>query len=469
MLKLLVYSRILYPGSKNATYNNKDKYFEKFDFSLKQMYRSLDYFPFYKNEILKQIWNNSKDKFKRDHTTAYYDCTNYYFEISYNDEDLIDETGTILEKGLRKKGVSKEHRKTPIVQMGLLMDKTGIPLNYGIFPGNESEKNSLLPLLKETRKIYGMERTIIVADRGLNTSDNTYKLSGKNDTQTKHFDGYVYGQSIRGASSEFKEWVLKQSDYISDISENENGKTISFKHKSRLFAKDVNINTHKGKGKSLTYQKQMVYYSEKYAKKIQREREILVEKAKKLISNPGHFTQANTHGVKKYINNLAFIKETGEIADASNLSLNEAILAEEALYDGYYSIVTSELNLSDKEIRDIYRGLWKIEESFKVAKSTLETRPVYVWLTEHIESHFLICFISLIIMRLLEQQLDGKYSTQKIADSLKNYTCTKEAHDIYKFAYRDEVIEAFEQQLNIDLNLKYQKYTNMKKILTSVK
>ena len=198
IFELLIFSRILFPASKNETFNNKDIFFEKFDFSLKDLYRSLDYFNGFRDDILKLIWDNTKDKYNRDTSISYYDTTNYYFEISYNDEDLIDENGTILEKGYRKKGPSKEHRKTPIISMGLLMDKIGIPLSYDLFPGNESEKLQMRPALKSTKAKYGIDRTIIVADRGQNTSDNLVFIAGKNDDDHTNHDGYVYGQSIIG-------------------------------------------------------------------------------------------------------------------------------------------------------------------------------------------------------------------------------------------------------------------------------
>lgn len=154
IMKLLVFSRILYPASKNETYNNKNIFFEKFDFSLKDLYRSLDYFESLKDDIIKSIWENTNDTYNRDTSITYYDTTNYYFEISYNDEDLIDENGTILKKGIRKKGPSKEHRKTPIIGMGLLMDKNGIPLSYDLFPGNESEKLMMRPTLNKTKDMF---------------------------------------------------------------------------------------------------------------------------------------------------------------------------------------------------------------------------------------------------------------------------------------------------------------------------
>ena len=215
VFELLVYSRILYPDSKLSTYNNKDIFFEKFDFSLQDIYRSLDYFSTYKNDLLISLWNNTKDQYNRDTSITYYDTTNYYFEISYNDEDEINDKGEIVKKRMRKRGPSKEHRKTPIVQMGLLMDKNGLPMYYDLFPGNESEKLQMRPALKKTKAKFGIDRTIIVADRGQNTSDNTVFIAGKNDDHSNH-DGYVYGQSILGADKEFKEWALKQDDFIYD-------------------------------------------------------------------------------------------------------------------------------------------------------------------------------------------------------------------------------------------------------------
>ena len=177
IFSLLIYSRIMFPGSKKDTFDNKYRFFEDFDFSLKDLYRSLDYFNSYKEEIQTLIWNSTKDKYNRDTTNSYYDCTNYYFEIDYNDTDLVDENGNILEKGYRKRGPEKNHRPDPIIELGLLMDSNDIPLAYNLFPGNESEKLSLRPLFKNTKAKFGLGRTIVVADRGLNTSDNIFFLA----------------------------------------------------------------------------------------------------------------------------------------------------------------------------------------------------------------------------------------------------------------------------------------------------
>ena len=192
ILLLLVMGRILYPGSKKETYENRKKFFEKFDFSLKDIYRAMDFFDKYKEDIQNVIWKNTKDKYDRDLSLGYFDCTNYYFEIDANDEDLVDENGEIIEKGYRKRGPETNHRPDPIVQMGLLIDNKTIPVSYELFPGNESEKVHMRPIVKRAKKNNDRERIIVVADRGLNTSDNIYFLAGKNDDKCKNFDGYVY-------------------------------------------------------------------------------------------------------------------------------------------------------------------------------------------------------------------------------------------------------------------------------------
>lgn len=487
IMKLLVFSRILYPASKNETFNNKDVFFEKFDFSLKDLYRSLDHFNLLKDNIIKSIWENTKKAYSRDTSITYYDTTNYYFEISYNDDDLIDENGTILEKGVRKKGPSKEHKKTPIIGMGLLMDKDGIPLSYDLFPGNESEKLMMRPTLKKTKTNFEIDRTIIVADRGQNTSDNTVFIASKNDDVHTNHDGYVYGQSIIGADKEFKTWALDQVEFVNDYIYDDDGKLVTykeatkdengnilryenkpviFKHKSRVYAKKVQIK--KNNKRNVTYQiyqKQMVYYSKKYADKQKHERDLAIKKAEDLINNPYKYNQATSYGCTKYINNIRFNEETGEIPSGLELSLKLDKIKEEEKFDGYYSIVTSEKNLSDKEIRDIYKGLWKIEESFKITKSNLETRPVYVWTKEHIEAHFLTCFISLVILRLIESKTKRKYSTSSIINSLKNYTSNNLEHDIYIQNFTNNIIKDLSSIYGIDLSRKYLTLSEINKIL----
>ena len=486
ILSLLVFMRIISPGSKKKAYEEKETLFENYNFSLDDIYRSLTNINPLKEDIEKIIWNNTKDKYNRDTSNCYYDCTNYYFEIEYNDEDIFeyDKNGNvktdkdgipiIRQKGIRKKGPEKNKRPDPIIEMGLLMDSSDIPLAYDLFPGNESEKNSLIPILNRTKKNFELGRTIVVADRGLNTSDNVIQIAGLTLEQSLKKNGYVYGQSVRGADEEFKNWVLKQEDYIIDKIKDDNGKEIIFKHKSRVYPKKMYV-IRKDKGKTengnkkresiLVDQKQMVYYSQKYADKQKRDRDMIIVKAKDLISHPEKYSKATAYGVAGYVNNLKFVKSTGEIADANNLQLNLERILEEEKYDGYYSIVTSEEKLSDIEIRNIYRGLSKIEETFKVTKSGLEFRPVWVSRNDHIQAHFLTCFISLVIIRLIEKQLNNKYSFNQIIESIRNYISVNVDHDIYLQSFKNEVIDEFEQTFNIDLSKKFRTLSEIKKIL----
>lgn len=487
VFSLLIFSRILYPASKKETYENKNIYFDKFDFSEDDMYRSLTYLKSYKEEIELLTWNNTKEKYNRDTSKTFYDCTNYYFEIEYNDNDeyelnddgsiKLDKNGNkiLKKKGYRKRGPEKNHRPDPIIEMGLLMDASGIPIAYNLFSGNESEKLSLCPEIKRLKNKFNFGRTIVVADRGLNCSDNIIEISGTSMEMSKNKNGYVYGQSVRGADSEFKEWVLKKDEYITDIIEDEpENKKIKFIHKSRIYPKKMYVtrddkgltkNGNKRKEWITVDQKQMVYFSQKYADKQKHDRDMMIEKAKDLINNPHKYNKATSYGAANYVKNLKFIKATGEIADTSNLIFDEEKQREEEKYDGYYSIVTSEENLSDIEIRNIYRGLARIENTFKVTKSTLESRPVYVWTPEHIEAHFLTCFVSLVIIRLLEEKLGRKFSPDKIINSLKNYTSSNIEHDIYLQNNYDDIIEKINELYNLDLDKKYRTLSEIKKIL----
>lgn len=486
IVSLLVFMRILKPGSKKAAFENKGLLFENTTFSLDDVYRSLTVLNPLKAQIEKAMWHHTKDTYNRDTSTTYYDCTNYYFEIEYNDEDvfetdkngnvILDKDGNpkIVEKGLRKRGPEKNHRPDPIVEMGLLMDASGIPISYDLFPGNESEKNSLIPILNQTKKDCEIGRTIVVADRGLNTSDNIIQIAGLSLEQSLKKNGYVYGQSVRGADEEFKSWVLNQDGYVTDIITEENGNEIVFKHKSRVYPKKMYvIREDKGKTASsnqkresvLVDQKQMVYYSQKYADKQKRDRQIVIDKARDLVAHPDKYNRSTSYGAAGYVNNLKFVKGSGEIADTSNLSINEDKIREEEQYDGYYSIVTSEEHLSDIDIRNIYKGLAKIEETFKVTKMSLNSRPVLVSTKDHIEAHFLTCFIALVIVRLLEKRLDNKYPFTLVIESIRNFISCHIEHDIYLQQSRNEIIQSLENIFNIDLSNKYLTLSKIKKNL----
>lgn len=470
--ELLTYSRILDPGSIKYTYEHKNQFFEPFDLSLDDLYRSLVPMLDCKEDIFKSIWEITKDKYNRDASTSFYDCTNYYFEIEYDDEDEKDENGDIIKKGLRKRGPEKNHRPDPIVEMGLLLDKQGIPISYNIFPGNTSEKETLVPEIHNIKRRHDIDKVIVVADRGLNCSDNMYKLCGL-DLDKENRDGYVYGQSIRGADQEFKDWVLID-DYKIDKIIDDDGNEIIFKHKSRIYPKKMYVIrddkglTKSGNVKKQTIsvdQKQMVYYSQKYADKQKRDRQMVIEKAKDLIKNPGAYTKSTSYGAAGYINNIKFDKETGAVSNGSELSLNLDKIKEEEKFDGYYSIVTSEENLTDLELRNIYKGLSKIEETFKITKSEFDARPINVRLEDHIDAHFLICFISLVIIRLLQYDIDNKYTIKNILEKMKNFKVTHETGNLYKFIGYKPEIQYLNRKLNINMDKKYDTRENIKKIL----
>ena len=468
IFSLLIFDRFLFPSSKKHAYDTRDRYFDKFDFALEDVYRSLDFFESYSVEIQNLLSQKTKELFGRDPSLGYWDVTNYYFEIPHEDEDEVDEQGNITKKGQKKRGPSKEHRKDPIIQMGLLMDSNGIPIAYNTFSGGESEKTNMLPAIRRAKRDLEIDRIIVVADRGLNTSDNTAFLSGKNHDDMVGNDGYIYGQSVVGADKEFREWVLNSEGYVSDEETDKDGNVVIFKHKSRIQAKKIKLKKASG-NRDLPYeiyQKQMVYYSEKYAKKQKADRERAIAKAMSLIANPGQYTQSTCYGAAAYVKNLRFIKGTGEIADGSILSLDLERISEEEKYDGYYAIVTSEKKMSDAEIRNKYRGLWEIEESFKIMKSEFKARPVYVKTDEHVNAHFLTCYVALVIMRVIEHLLGEKFTVKQIRESLCNYSCSYLEQGYYLFDQRDEVLDSFGRLFGWDLTQKYMPLNVIKNILS---
>ena len=471
--ELLTYARIIDPGSIKYTYEHKNQFFEPFDLSLDDLYRSLKPLLECKEDIFKTIWNNTKDKYNRDTSTVFYDCTNYYFEIEYDDDDIKDINGDIIKKGIRKRGPEKNHRPDPIIEMGLLLDSKGFPMSYNIFSGSTSEKETLIPEIRSIKRRHDAGKVIVVADRGLNCSDNMIALAGI-DLDKENRDGYIYGQSVRGADQEFKNWVLRQDDYKTEKITNDDGEEIVFKHKSRIYPRKMYVTRddkgltkggNKKKQSILVDQKQMVYYSQKYADKQKRDRQMVIEKAKDLIKNPGAYTKSTSYGAAGYVNNIKFDKDTGIVCSGSNLSLNLEKIEEDEKYDGYYSIVTSEEHLSDLELRNIYRGLAKIEETFKITKSEFDARPVNVRLEDHIDAHFLICFIALVLIRILQSEINNRYTIKNLLEKIKNFKCTHETGNLYKFIGYKQEIQYINRKLELNMDKKYDTRENIKKIL----
>lgn len=478
IFRLLVFARALHPGSKRRTLNHKDTYFEPFgDFSLDDVYHALDVIAKHQEPLQAWIFEHSKKLCERDLSTSYFDCTNYYFDIGrpdvdeLNDDGLpVDSEGNSIPPKYRKRGPEKNHRPDPIIEMGLLMDRNGIPVAYDLFPGNESEKVHMRPIINRVKQELGCGRIIFVADRGLNTSDNIYWLNGDNKGDENQRDGYVYGQSVRGADEEFKSWVLS-GGYKTEHVDDGDGGMVTFTHKSRIHPKELHVNVTKpgqkkpAKKTVVVDQRQMAYYSEKYAKKQKADRDAMIARAKDIIKHPKKYDRLTAKGSTSYVRNIAFDKSTGEIVDGKALELDEEKIAEEEKYDGYYAIVTSELMMDDIQMRKVYRGLAKIEESFKITKTFLEARPVYVRLNERIEAHFATCFLALVLVRLLEMKLGNQFPTGQILQSLKNYNCTRLGGNKWQFTFYDEIMDACADAFGVKLNMKYRTQQEVRRLL----
>lgn len=409
------------------------------------VYRCLSLLNKHKENL--QIWLNNKIKenYGRDTSLIYYDVTNYYFESDIQDD-------------FKRKGVSKEHRPNPIVQMGLFMDNNGIPITYELFPGNTNDCLTYRPNFGRIKKQFELGRVISVADKGMTTGDNIWYTI---NTPTK--DGYVFSMSIRGADKKLKEYVLDDTDYTWLGTE--------YKRKSRKYPRTIHVTSTSGKKIDKTVdEKQVVFWSEKYARRAKADRAAALAKAMDLTKNPGSYTRATSYGAAKYVKKVEYDKETGEILTASSvLEIDENIIREEEAFDGYYVLLTSEMEESDDKIIDIYRGLWRIEESFKITKSELDARPVYVWTKEHIEAHFLTCFVALTMARILELKTAHKYSIGKLLESLSQAQCTLAQQNYYLFDYYDEVLKDIGIALNIDFSKRIRTLGEIKKVLADTK
>jgi transposase len=327
---------------------------------------------------------------------------------------------------------------------------------YELFPGNRNDCATLLPVIKRIRRQYNAGKMIVVSDKGLNTQKNAYYLANRRG-------GYVFSQSVRGGNKELKSYVLKQSGYEA-IGDN-------FKKKSRQFTRKVEFEDDNGTViHAEIAEKQVVFYSREYDLKAKADRANAIIKAQNIIKNPKNFNKKNTYGAAKYISQIEYDKDTGEIIEAaSTLTFNHELLAEEEQYDGYYIIVTNIHNKSDDWIIDTYKGLWRIEETFKITKKDLETRPVFVSRHDHIQAHFLICFVSLVILRLLQRKLNNAFSSTKILHSLTNACCSIIKDNIYMFDFHNDVLIRIGSLFNIDFGQKFRTQADIKNILAKVK
>jgi transposase len=441
ILELLVYSRALNPSSKKKAYENKGNYFfELPDFSLDDVYRSLSHLAAMKDDLTLHLHKRIQETRGRDCSLVFYDVTNYYFES----ETL---------EGLRQKGVSKENRETGIVQMGLFIDNEGIPITYELFPGNTNDMSTMRPILEKIKKEYGLGKITIVADKGNNTGENLAYIDNEDDY-------YIISQRIRARGTELANIVLNQEDY----EWNQEG---NFKSKSVERDRVVK----RADGSSYTITEHLLCFWSQNEEKYQRaKRGHLDERITKYIENPALLNASNSFGIKKYFKKVMVDKKTGEVLKAkATYEFNQEKYERDLALDGYYCIVTNDLSLEPLDIIHHYHQLSKIEESFKVTKTDLEGRPVYVWTDDHIKGHFLTCYLALVLYRLLQKKLDKPYPIHQLKEALNLASIKEMNRKIYIFEKRSPLYYAIEQHFGIDLNRKYMRKEKLERKLTSIR
>lgn len=398
IFKFLVLARILHPDSKRASYQMKNGfYMMNTEFTLPDIYRALQRFAGFEIELQRHLNEMVKATMGRDLSYAFFDVTNFFFEID----------SPKAEDDLRRKGVSKEHRVDPIVAMGLFMDANGLPVSMSIFPGNTSESLTLRPTMEDVKKSYGLGRLIVVADKGINSSKNI-------DMIVNNGDGYVLSQILRGKKGKrYHEEIFDQRGYIS----NEEGT-----YRYKLFKEEYEGKDAEG-DKVKRERKVLIYWSKAEADWARRKREEKLKKAERSVKNNAYSIKK---GIDEYTKEDVIDATTGEILQNTKkrrrVDLQKA--EQDAMFDGYFCIITSELDYDERKIRRVYGGLWQIEQSFRIMKSDLYARPVFVSKNEHIRAHFLICFVALLIIRMIQYRMGSKaLSAERIARALNAATC----------------------------------------------
>lgn len=461
LTKLLVIGRTLSPASKISTYENKDNYLmpvtESTDWH--EIYKCLDELDKKSEAIQKRMNQKLTGPTGKRGEITYYDVTNYFFEIEQNDDDAFDEHGVLIKKGLRKKGVCKNNRKTPIVQMGMFLDEHGIPVSYHLFPGNTLDQATLRPAMKKTIDQYNLKKIIIVADRGLTSNKNLAHIKDQ-------AHGYVFSKSIKKCAKLERTWVLDQEGYSSN-------KEGSFKVKSKIVTKKIKDEN----GKEVEVKEKVIcYWSKKFYMRELKENESFLATLQKYIDQPSSI-KSEKGKLKKFIDETAVDGETGEILNPRTLrSINMAKAQEFNDLMGYYMIVTSEIDRPDEEIIDTYRGLTRIEDSFRIIKSDLKARPIYVSLEEHINAHFLVCFIALVMMRLIQNKIveatgastksafdwEAGLSAKRIQTALKEYSAIEIPQGYFLTTKATEDLKTITRALGIEKDLRIPTLSELK-------
>lgn len=423
ILSRLLYARIIYPSSKLATYQLSTKFIEQPNFELQHIYRALEVIAKESDFIQSSLYNNSLKISKRNTGVLYYDCTNYFFEIEH-------------EEGLKQYGPSKEHKPNPIVQMGLFMDGDGVPLAFSINKGNTNEQLTLKPLEERILSDFELSRFIVCTDAGL-ASESNRKFNNKGER------AFITTQSIKKLKAHLREWALDSNGWsldgdrkiynITDLDET--------KDKDKVFHKERWIK------ESGLEQRIIVTYSIKYRDYQRTIRNSQIERAHKVIDScPERLKKFGPNDFKRFIEK-SYCTADGEVAKHEMYSINTQLIAKEEAFDGFYAVCT---NLEDdaSAIIKVNKRRWEIEECFRIMKSEFKARPVYLSRNDRIEAHFMTCFISLVIYRLLEKRLNGKYTCQEITGGLREMDLLEVKGDGYiptytRTDFTDDLHEAF--------------------------
>ena len=453
ILSYLVYARIIYPSSKLETFKQCQNFIEQPKFKLHDEYRALNYIAENMDFIQENLFNNSKKVIERNSKVIYYDCTNFFFEIDEEDD-------------IRKYGISKEHKPNPIVGMGLFMDGDGLPLSCNIYPGNMNEQKTLIPEEAKIINNFKLDNTkmILCTDAGL-ASDEIKKFNIKDNR------GFVITQSLKKLKEEIKnqvfdkkEWRISNDLYNTyNLEDIEKDSSLKEKYYNTLFYKIIQTETKSVK------QDLIVTFCFKYLDYNRNIRNSQIEKAKKSIETNNVTRKGkNQNDYRRFIESLNSTKN-GEIANNTTYLINQNIIDEEEKYDGYYALTTNLIG-DISEIFKIVKGRWEIEESFRIMKSDFLARPVNLSREDRIKAHFMTCFISLFIYRLLEKKLNYKYTSSQILNTLKNMNVFESKGDGYLPTYtRTDLTDDLHEIFNFRTDYEINTYKDFKKIFEQIK
>ena len=433
--KLLVFGRLLNPVSKWSTLKQLQDYYTpivKGEVNDYDIYRALDFIYDHKSAIFNRIDRRMTTKYHRKTDHVFYDVTNFYCETDNPDEDTILEDGGI-KPGLRKTGVSKENKKQPVVQMGLIMDQEGIPISIEAFPGNTLDHLTLADTFKHSVSSLqdGKSRYVFVSDKGIGKGNAiAYALENGN--------GYLTSRTVRGSAEEEKAWILDKDGYIQE-SEN-------FRYKTRIVRKTFTTSS----GVEIPYsEKVLTYWSRKFYEKEINEKRSFYEFAQKFLENPDGFRYDSLDRslLKKDLKKTVVNKKTGDMISTADLKavINLDLLKKDFELLGYYTLATSEIHMPDRDMIRLYGNLVEIEDQFRVMKSTLETRPMFVRTREHIIAHLTVCTVALIVLRMIQRQIKLKHPTDydvfsaglsadRIQTALNKWTVERIGEIYFRFA-----------------------------------